>query len=117
LTESDVRTLRRALNGIKAARRAAKGDDRGQAAKASALLADLLCYVAGYLDARSAGISLNAGFQSVFQSSLVTMADPEAQLDEFEKSLEAALQPGGTRYWNIVAGAALIAIGIALKQV
>jgi hypothetical protein len=117
LSEGDVRTLRRALAVLKAARAEAKSQDGQVAADASRRVAHVLCYIAGYLDGKSAVTGLNPGFQSIFQSSLVAVTDPESLLDEFEKSLEDALEPGATRILNIIIGGGLILIGIALKQV
>jgi hypothetical protein len=116
MTESDAQTLRRALNVIRTARSEAKSSDSQVARKATNRLGDVLCYVAGFLDAKGVGAGLNPGFQGVFQSSLVAVADPEQQLDELERSLAAALQPSETRFLNILIGGALILIGIGLKQ-
>jgi hypothetical protein len=117
LSASDRSTLRRAIGVLKAARADAKSTDTRVAREASQRLANILCYIAGFLDGKAVGTAgLNSGFQSILQSSLVVVTDPEAQLDELIKNLEAALEPGATRFWNIVAGLGLIALGIALKQ-
>lgn len=113
LSDSDVRTLQRALAVLKSARAEVAGPDPAAATKAKQRLSDVLCYLGGYLDARTTSAQLNPGFASIFQSSLVKPTDLDAQLDQFEKELEQALDPD-TRF-IIAIGIGLICLGVALK--
>jgi hypothetical protein len=115
MSESDRRTLRRALGVIKAARADAKSKDPKVAGPAARRLVNVLCYVAGFLDGKGQGTALYSGFLSIYQLYPVVGTDLEAQLDEFQKSLEEVLQPGSTRSTKLT-GALLIALGILLKQ-
>ncbi len=110
LSESDVSTLRRVLRVIKVARAEAKSQDQQVAREASLRLAQVLFYLAGFLDAKHVITGLDPGFQSVFQSSLEATIDPEKQLDNLQKSLADALEAGSTRLIPLI----IIGIGLAL---
>lgn len=116
LTEGDARTLRAGLAVFKASREKARSKDPVVAEEGAQKLLNIVCYLAGYLDAKSSGGGLNPGFQGIFQSSVIKYGgDSEAGLDEFQKSLDEALDAGTTRGLLLAGG--LLLIGITLKAI
>lgn len=116
ISEGNRKTLKRVLNVIKASRAKMKNIDPRVAGPARARLIIALNYIAGFLDGKGAGkAALHPGFVSAFESQLSPL-DPEAQLDNLEKSLENLIGPTREILMAII-GVELIAIGVALRVI
>jgi hypothetical protein len=112
-TESDRRTLKRALGVLKAARVDANSKDPKVAKAATRRLMLLLCYVAGFFDGKKV-TGINPGLASVAGSQMFG-SDFDAQLDALQKQLEDMSVVTRT---GLLApyGAALMAIGIGMRM-
>ena len=118
LSAREARALRRVLRPIKAARADSKSKDSDVARQALERQVILGAYVAGFFDGKGLNtVSLNPGFNSIYQSQVFAMVDPDAQLDEAIKNLEQLVSFAPTRIVPALIrwGIALIVVGVAAK--
>jgi hypothetical protein len=115
LSDLDLRTLRRVLTMIRAARADARSTDKAVATAGERRLWLVLHYAIGFLDGKGlSGGGPSPGFANLFQAELGSQ-DPQAALDDVEKALDSVL--GDTRLTVKQVGLLLIGAGVALKGI